>query len=185
MIYPKEIIKKIYRTLPDEINQVIATDETGAAIDEVTKKYNLSSEQRLSLGDEVTLTLLGITPLILFSSNIQNRLKIEKDVATNIENEISRDIFSKIDSEVFKLQEERALTILNTKEPVINLTDHLEINPPEEEILLTAPKTETLIPVPSYTQTTTTTPEENLPAVIEPKKFGYGGGVDPYREPTN
>ena len=181
MIYPKEIIKKIYRTLPDEINQVIATDETGATIDGVAKKYNLSSEQRFILGDETTLTFLGITPRNLFISNIQDRLKVEKDLATNIENDISRDIFSKIDPGVFKLQEEKAITILNNREHATNLSDHLEIDPSEEEILIAAPKSEALISVPSYTQTQLEPSKE----ILEPKKFGYGGGIDPYREPTN
>lgn len=108
MDYPKEIIRKIYQSLPDELQVVVATPETVAFNDSISKNNSLNKEQRLALGDEVTMRLLGITKKESFKENLKNRLQINEELVTKILNEINSNILSKIPEKVLTAQEEYA-----------------------------------------------------------------------------
>ena len=114
MTYPKEIIKKVYRSLPSELAQIVGTQETSEINDKIAKTYNLSTEQRLKMGDEVTMRLLGLTPDKSFAENLKVRLKITPEVAQKITEEVKNRILSKVPEKILSAQETVRLKLEKT-----------------------------------------------------------------------
>ena len=172
-----KILKEHVQQAPVEIKEFLSS-EFSTILDFIVSNQHLITEQAASLENEIVFVLVGLDLKSNFQKNIESELSISPVVAEIISADVFGKIFSPFQS-FFPNQEASKLVETPLKEtheiPPINLSSQLEIEPPKPELLIS---------VPSYTQTTTPTHEENLPAIIEPKKFGYGGGVDPYREPT-
>lgn len=200
MDYPKEIIRKIYQSLPDELQVVVATPETVAFNDSISKNNSLNKEQRLALGDEITMRLLGITKKESFKENLKNRLQINEELVSKILNEINSNILSKIPEKTFVVQEEYAQTKLKewlanpqiTEQKVPENHD-LESLPPTKTTELEVPPANLPMVEPGETvhDTAPVAPIVESPKVESQKveipktpiQTGYVSGKDPYREP--
>ncbi|MBI2065743.1 MAG: hypothetical protein HYT68_01600 [Candidatus Zambryskibacteria bacterium] len=112
MTYSKEIVKKIYRSLPDELKQIVATQETSSINDETAQKYHLKTDQRLQMGDEVTMRLIGLTTENDFVKNIETRLKTTLEISQKIADDVKTKILSKAPEKLLRAQEEYAQTKL-------------------------------------------------------------------------
>lgn len=136
MSYSKEIIKEIYRSLPDELKQVAATYETSIINDSIAKNNGLTTQQRLDMGDEVTMRLIGVTPAKKFTSNLESRLKIGADVAKKIASEIESQIVSSVPVNILDTQEEY---IQSKLAKLKEITTSLEIPPEDLPIVVPHP----------------------------------------------
>ncbi len=125
MTYPKEIIRKIYQSLPDELKSVVGTQETASINDEIAKAYRLNTKQRLGMGDEVTMRLIGVTTANSFISNLKTRLGISSEIAEKIKADVETKILSKVSVKVLHAQEEysqsklKETTTTSTKLPEV------------------------------------------------------------------
>ncbi len=168
MTYSKEIIKKIYRSLPDELKQIVATEETSAINNNIAKAYNLNSQQRLEMGDEITMRLLGITSKEVFATNLGSRLKIDSEIAQKIANDVKTRILAKIPEKILIAQQEYVQAKI-TKPAVPEIAP---VNLPMVE------SGEVAHDVPPARQGLAgSQPKVSLP------DYRYEGGKDPYREP--
>ena len=116
MLYSREIIKAIYRSLPEELNQVVAAPETAAANDEIARIYNLEKNQRLAMGDEITMRLLGVTTGSSFIPNLQTRLGVTLEIAQKIAGDIQTTVLAKVPEKILAAQENYARTKLTDTE---------------------------------------------------------------------
>jgi len=108
MLYSKETVRKIYRLLPQELMAVVATTQTSATNDQIALTFQLDQSQRLELGDEITMRLIGLTQSNNFSLNIACRLKISAEIADRIVLEVNNKIISKVPINILELQEKSA-----------------------------------------------------------------------------
>ncbi|MBX4195795.1 hypothetical protein KW796_02480 [Candidatus Parcubacteria bacterium] len=197
MTYPKEIIKEIYRSLPDEIVSVVESEEIIEKVSEIARSNNLGGEQKDSLGDEIMMRVIGVTQKVNFTSNIEARLGVTADVAQKIADEVGEKILSNIPSGVLEAQEEYTqvklketaplppVNISGSREKLINSMDNSPVSPSRSINLISppAPERKPLDLLPPNLPTAPEKPKEV--EVMRHKPAAYPGGVDPYREPTN
>ncbi|MCR4279205.1 MAG: hypothetical protein NUV78_00510 [Candidatus Zambryskibacteria bacterium] len=193
MNYSKEIIKKIYRNLPVELSQIVATQETSVINDEIAKKFSLTKEQRQEMGDEITTRLIGITPDEQFTINIETRLKVTREIAQKIVDEIGNRILSKISKQILSKQGKVAQEMLKSETTPKSVS--LEIHPNNlpviepGEVAHDVPHVEEDTPVVGSRQQVVgeeskKEPTQAMPpAQKTPLTPHYPGGLDPYREP--
>ncbi len=180
MPYSKEIIRKIYQSLPEVIAQVTATPETASINDGIAKTYGLNREQRLEMGDEVTMRLLSITSDRAFATNLETRLKVSSEVAQKIANDVKNQVLSKIP--------EKAL--IEQEGVVHNMVKDLSENIAPANLPMVE-KGETAHEVPHVEIPNTKkqeanniqTSKEERVQTTQPAKSAYANGQDPYREP--
>ena len=161
------LIQDKFKTLPIELQKVLSIVPWKEMVKKIGDQQKLSADEIELLETETLLVLYKFVNIEDFPSNIQRELEVEEETSHKLAEIIDKEVFT----EIIKKINEQAHS--SNHSPSVNLSEFKEIEPAKPELLIS---------VPSYTQTPTTSPEENLPAVIEPKKFGYGGGVDPYRE---
>ena len=108
MKYTNEQISKIYKSLPLDIREVIASVEYMDSVQAIGKKYKLLIDKVGVLSEETGFVLMGITLSKDFAKNIRERLEVSEDVAINIVKEINEQIFSVVRESLKKIYEERA-----------------------------------------------------------------------------
>lgn len=89
----KYLLKK-YNDAPSITKEWVMSDEFDVAIQKISEKYNLSTEQAHELADEVELIMFEIVPLKYFLGGLQDRLEIDKPVAIKINEDVTKNIFS-------------------------------------------------------------------------------------------
>ena len=197
MDYPKEIIKKIYRNLPDELRAIVATPETAIINDTLAKENKLNREKRLALGDEITMRLLGVTTKDNFKESLKHRLQINDEVVEIILGAINSNMLSKIPEKTLKAQEEYAQEKLKTislgpKEEIPTETPDLESLPPTKSSELEIPPANLPMIEPgetahdpkpfTFSERTESVAKTATPNPQAKPVLGYSG-KDPYREP--
>lgn len=90
--YTKEQFWKLYRNLPQELQDALFSEETGTNIYETCKRNGI--EKNLSqIVDYVGQVLIGVLPPEDFQTTLEKELKLEKEVAKKVFHEINRFIF--------------------------------------------------------------------------------------------
>lgn len=158
MEYTQEQINKRFEELPDDIREAITSVETSDELQNISNKHGLMLDQTTELMDETGLRLLGLTPSNKFIYNLEKRLKITNEKATDIAEDISSIVFQKIKESLQETQEEGSnenddydeqIHNINDTEPkqksagIINLTETQTPNTPID-------KANDRIGVPSY-----------------------------------
>ena len=90
------IIKEQIKILPEELKQFISQDKWSSDLSEISRKNNLSEEQRVSLTNEVVFVLLGMEYWGDFAKNISKELNIPEIVSRDITQEAEEKIFNEI-----------------------------------------------------------------------------------------
>jgi len=106
--YTSDDLKTIYRSLPENLQSIILSQETSEKYDALATKFSLTEEQRKTLSNQSGLLLMGVTQPQKFVSALINGLGVEREQALLIAQELNRDIFNSVKeilSEVHKQKE--------------------------------------------------------------------------------
>lgn len=106
--YSKEDLLSIYRSLPDDLQNVIFSPETSEFYDVIAKKFTLNATQREVLSHQSSLLLMGITQPQQFVIALTDELKISREQATLIAQELNLNIFNSVKSSLAALYTETA-----------------------------------------------------------------------------
>lgn len=151
--YTPEQLKKIYQKLPPELQEVIFSEETANNIWDICERNGIKdAEEKSAIAGYVGYILHGILLLDDFPKTLEKDLKLKKEVAKKIAQEINRFIFYPVKSA---------------------LEQFYKIGVSEEE--------KEKIPAAAPALKTAETPSAEVPAVEE-KKPTATPGKDTYRE---
>src|SRR3989344_622239 len=129
------IIKEQIKILPEELKQFISQDKWSSDLSEISRKNNLSEEQRVSLTNEVVFVLLGMEYWGDFAKNISKELNIPEIVSRDITQEAEEKIFNEIKEWLPTGVEKESLPSDQLLEDAAgnadNIIDESGINPPE------------------------------------------------------
>lgn len=112
--------KKIFHSLPEDLQDAILSVRSGDEIETIGQKYKLHINQIAELSSETGNILLGISDPMDFVSNLSNKLGIEKNVAASIVTDINDRIFVKVKESLRSIhsgQRVSASPILEQKTP--------------------------------------------------------------------
>jgi hypothetical protein len=98
--YTKEEINKIYEELPDNLKDVLFSEETSKNIYNSCKENDLNEEKMKEVSTLVGEIILGITSINDLEKNIVRDLEISIDKAKSISGEISRFVLSPVKEEI-------------------------------------------------------------------------------------
>jgi hypothetical protein len=104
--YTPEQFWKLYQKLPQDLKDVLFAEETGNNIYEVCKR-NEAEENLGEIVDLVGQVLLGLLPPTEFQETLEKELKLERERAKKISQEIYRFIFYPVKSsleELYKIE---------------------------------------------------------------------------------
>jgi hypothetical protein len=171
-------LREIYLKLPKDLQDAIFSVDSAERIQSIGKKYNLAIDKTGELADETGLVMLGLTHPNNFISNLAQRLKIDKESARKIGEEINNQIFAEIRESLKKVH--------GMSE--VSKAAEGETRPEErEEILKEIEKEEPISSagkVPEIIKGTTSPFEAKTKEIVRmpPVEKRYPDG-DPYREP--
>lgn len=94
--YTKEDLLSIYRSLPDDLQDVIFSPETSEYYDAVAKKFTLNTAQREALSHQSSLLLMGITQPQQFVIALTDELKVSREQAALIAQDLNLNIFNSV-----------------------------------------------------------------------------------------
>lgn len=165
MNYPKKLVRSIYKTAPEEILEIVTSDETGETINTLGKRYDLTQEQIPLLTYEITLYLIGLTPKPEFKSSLIESIKISEEVAQSLISSLESSVFTKIPQETLNAQMESAQIKLKSFPPEENpsSTNEIEIPPNILPIAIKEEIAQTPITLPQVTSAI----EKSIPIVHE------------------
>lgn len=200
----QQVADAIEKSSP-EIKDLLFSNEIGQALQSIAENNNLDEEASLKMIDEIGYVILGLKE----RSSLKNSLVsigIQKTVVLSIIQEISREIFSKLDKiDTPKNIEEKppepkpepTRTELDETDQAIIITQEnkeealRQLDKRVDQQKTSVPEiTPTNLPMVEEGETAHTAPHiEQVPAPqkSEPKAslpdYRYDGGKDPYREP--
>jgi len=90
--YTSEQFWKLYEKLPQELKDALFAEETGNNIYEVCKRNEIADNLE-EIVEYVGQVLVGVLPPEEFQKTLEEELKLEKDLAKKIAQEINRFIF--------------------------------------------------------------------------------------------
>lgn len=91
--YTKDQLWKLYLSLPEELKEVYASEETAEIISRACEKEGLVSEQKNSTSLVVGYVLLGLVHMKNFAKELQKTLNIEEERVGRLAREISQLVF--------------------------------------------------------------------------------------------
>jgi hypothetical protein len=103
--YTSEQFWKLYEKLPQELKDALFAEETGNNIYDICKRYGIL-ENLEEIVDYVGQVLVGVTPPDEFQEALEKELKLEKEVAKKVAQEINRYIFYPVKTsleEIYKI----------------------------------------------------------------------------------
>jgi len=88
---------KLYKKLPEELQELISSEEMGDSLESICNKYGILNFL-YEINDYVGNVLLGLTPPNEIEEVIRKELEIDKEKAKNITREINRFVFYPVKS---------------------------------------------------------------------------------------
>lgn len=195
-MYSKELIQKIHQTLPSELLEPIASENTFDAVAQIAEQNNLSVEQMNKLSRIITYRLMAVIGENDLLKNIQG-LEVDKNLSYIIESGIKEKILKNIPQEILEEQEQVTRKILNSSreislekpvglpmvEPgeVAHEVPHVEM--PNQEAGIKNQGVTQEVSMEKAEAAPTSQPTEPLKPEVKSSANHYPGGKDPYREP--
>lgn len=115
-IIDQKQIFEILEKLPAEVKEVLFAEKTGDDIDNICKKYEVSSEKISEVAKYAGQVLLGILPAEKFSEILEKEVGLKKTAAGSVAHDIESSIFSQVSNAPKKPVPETSKT-LAAKEP--------------------------------------------------------------------
>jgi len=91
--YTREQLWKLYEKLPQELKEVIFSEETADSIWEICSRNGVEDERISEIARYTGRVLMGILPPAEFQETLEKELKLEKETAKKVAREINRLIF--------------------------------------------------------------------------------------------
>lgn len=101
--YTKEEFWKLYEKLPQELKEVVFAEDTADNIYSICERNGIDDERISEIARYTGRVLLGILPPEEFQETLEKELKLEKDVAKKVAQEISNFIFYPVKSSLEEL----------------------------------------------------------------------------------
>ena len=127
--YSREQLWKLYEKLPQELKETIFSEETAESIGEVCDKNRVEEEKISEVARYTGRVLVGLLPPAEFQETLERELKLKKEKAKKVSQEINRFVFFPVKSSLEELYK-------------------IEITPPAKPTKITLPSEEKA-PVPS------------------------------------
>jgi hypothetical protein len=99
---PSEKFWKLYKNLPQELQEVLLSEKTGEEVRDICRRYGISEIEEEIL-DLVGLTLIGLLPFEDLKLALEKDLKLSPQTAKQIAQEIFRFIFFPVKSSLEKI----------------------------------------------------------------------------------
>jgi hypothetical protein len=99
---PSEKFWKLYKNLPQELQEVLLSEKTGEEVRDICQRYGISEIEEEIL-DLVGLTLIGLLPFEDLKLALERDLKLSPQTAKQIAQEIFRFIFFPVKSSLEKI----------------------------------------------------------------------------------
>lgn len=90
-----ETLRKILPRLPEHLQELILTPETGETIVSIMEKGGLTEFQKNTLGEEITRVLFGLRTADDFKKNIATELGVSADIGKQTVDDLEHMLFSK------------------------------------------------------------------------------------------
>ena len=88
---------KLYKKLPEELQDLLSSEDMGDSLENICVKYNILS-YLYDINDSVGNVLLGLLAPNKFEETIQKKINIDKEKAKSITREINRFVFYPVKS---------------------------------------------------------------------------------------
>ena len=98
MQHSQEQLREKFKTLPKQVQRAIVSANTEERMLEISKKHNLHIDQTSELLAETGLVMFGLSPTSDYVKNLQRKLQISNDKATQISQDINEQVFKEIKS---------------------------------------------------------------------------------------
>jgi hypothetical protein len=91
-----KLIRERFDSLPKMVQDVILSSDYENSLLEIGKQYQLNVEQLGMLEQETTLTMMGLTPLKDFETELIHQLNVDKEKGSQIVKDIDEKVFLRI-----------------------------------------------------------------------------------------
>lgn len=119
-------LRENFEVLPHSVQNIITDPLTRDRIISVGTKYNLTTDQKYSLENEMFFVLFGLEPLSRFRTNTVEKIGISYDQAIKISFDVNKEIFEPVMGLLKEMEEE--LRLASEPTPV---NEHLKKNNPD------------------------------------------------------
>jgi hypothetical protein len=131
--YTKEQLWKLYENLPKELRETIFSNETADFVKSICERYDIKKDEEVSkVAELIGDVLLGISTIDNLQKNIEEELKIKKDIADKMSQEFYRSIFYPVKAAIDQIGK-------TGSPPADSLTEKIS-TPLKEENIPSAPK---------------------------------------------
>jgi hypothetical protein len=113
----EQLIAKRLSELPSDVQQAILSTDIGKKIQNIGATHGLHIDQLGILEDEVMLVMLGFADPNTFADNVVDHLRIPKETALQITDQIATSIFVPIRESMQAFMAKRAATNSASKQP--------------------------------------------------------------------
>jgi hypothetical protein len=124
-----------YSKLPPKAQEIFSSMLWLETLKEISSEYNLTDEQKATLGTETTLALLGITHISEYEQKIAKELALSKENTESMSREIEEKIFKSIRPELIQTYNTNAQTVEN-EEIEQKLDKDIDLLPEEIEKII-------------------------------------------------
>lgn len=101
--YTKEELWKLYEKLPQELKEVIFSEETANNIHNVCERNDIGDKRISEVARYTGRVLLGLLPLDDFQKTLEKEVKLEKEAAKRVARELFRFIFYSVKTSLEEL----------------------------------------------------------------------------------
>jgi len=105
--YTKEQLWKLYEKLPEELKEAVFSEETANNIDDICTRNGIEDDRISEIAHYTGRVLMGVLPPADFQEILEKELKLEKDLAKKVSQEINRFIFYPVKAsleELYKIE---------------------------------------------------------------------------------
>jgi len=105
--YTKEQLWKLYEKLPEELKEAVFAEETANNIDDICTRNGIEDNRISEIARYTGRVLMGVLPPEDFQETLEKELKLEKDLAKKVSQEINRFIFYPVKAsleELYKIE---------------------------------------------------------------------------------
>lgn len=94
--FNQEETTKRFTKLPENVQELILSDEISDAIGKVTESAHITGEKKQECIQQITLVSVGLSTTKDFHEYVHTTLNLPEEIATSFEDQVTQDIFHPI-----------------------------------------------------------------------------------------